>query len=262
MRAKISLLLVGSLLATAALGLFIWKGVPFLLRGLVGMVPVSWEERLGETVAGTLGRAGEECENPEMRQGLAEIEGRLTAAMPRNPYRFRVRVIRDPEVNAFAAPGGYVVLFSGLVEKMDSAEQLAGVMAHEMQHVVQRHSTQAMARALGLQLFFAIVLGDPGGLTGLAGNLGLLHFMRSDERSADEAALEILMRAGINPGAMVDGFRKLRQEGDDSSPALKYLSTHPPIEERIEYLRERSRAWKGPEIPFRFRVSGACAGAR
>ncbi len=262
MRAKISALLVVAVLGLAAMGLLIWRGLPVLFRGAVRMVPVAWEERLGESVAQAMGRASLDCDNPALREAVEEMQTRLGGAMEKHPYRFRVRVVRNPEVNAFAAPGGYIVLYSGLVERMETPEELAGVLAHEMQHVVQRHSTQAIARAVGLQLFFALVLGDPGGLTGLAGNLGLLHFMRSDERSADEAGMAAMMRAGIDPQGMVEGFRKLRAEGGDNGAAFAYLSTHPPLEERIQYLQEQARRWRGPGRPLRAGLKLTCAAAR
>jgi predicted Zn-dependent protease len=262
MKTKISALLVACLVSGGLLILAVWKGIPLLLRGAVSLVPVSWEEKLGETVTGTLAREGATCENEELLASIEEIQERLEPALAPNPYRFQIKVVNVPEVNALAAPGGHLVLFYGLVERMDTPEQLAGVVAHEMQHVVQRHSMNAMARALGMQLFFALVLGDAGGLTGLAGGLGLLHFMRSDEKSADLAGIETLMRAGIAPRSMVEGFAKLKAANNSAEPSWKYLSTHPPTEERIAYLEDRSRQWKGTPRPFRRPLAKFCAAAR
>jgi predicted Zn-dependent protease len=116
--------------------------------------------------------------------------------------------------------------------------------------VIQRHTVKSMIRAVGLQAVLSLVLGDPGVLGELAGNLGVLHFLRGDEQSADDAALEMLKRAGIPPSEMVKAFEKLKassgESRDETIGALKYLSTHPPLDERIARVKERSRDWKGP----------------
>ncbi len=262
MKGKIASLTIAALVTLALFVLLIWKGIPMVLSGVVRLVPVSWEERLGRTVASGFTSAGRVCDDSELTENVREIEERLNGAMKRHPYRFTIKVVRNGEVNALAAPGGYIVLFSGLVDRMDTPEQLAGVLAHEMQHVVQRHSTQSMARAVGLQVFLSLLLGDPGFLGDLAGNLGILHFMRADERSADEGAIDTLMRAGIDPNAMIDGFRKLDRDENKAPLALKYLSTHPPIPERIAYLKERAGRWRGGARPFRRPLSRACGAER
>lgn len=263
MKVKLASLIVAAMLALGLFGVLLWKGLPLLFSGVVRLVPVSFEQRLGRAVAESFSSSALTCEDPQTKEELAEIVQRLSRALPPHPYVFSVRVVRSPEVNALAAPGGYIVIFSGLLEKLESPEQLAGILAHEMQHVIQRHSTKSIVRSLGIQIFLGLVLGDPGGLTGLAGNLGILHFMRADEQSADEAAIDNLMAARIDPHEMIEAFQKLQdKEGPAAAGAWKYLSTHPPIPERIAYLSEKAKRFSGKEESFPFRLSDACAVAK
>lgn len=260
MRYKLASLAIGLLLLLAGAVYLVWRGVPLLISSAVRLVPPTWEERLGSAVTARYG-AAEECKEAEA--AIAAISKRLTQALSPNPYNFQIRVVRDQQVNAMAAPGGHIVIFSGLVNRMESAEELAAVLAHEMQHVVQRHSTQGIVRAVGLQMLIGMLLGDAGGMADLAGNLSALHFARSDEWSADEGALETLMRAGIAPSAMASAFGHLAESSPDRTPSvLAYLSTHPPLAERMELARKREAQWAGPRRSLGISLPKACAVAK
>ena len=239
MRRQIAALLLGALLIVAGAIYVVVKGLPLLLSGVVRLVPLSLEDKLGEVIAAGIAKQDSLCEEPETRALMAAIVERLSAASPPSPYRFDVRVVRNPQVNAMAAPSGHIVVFSGLIDRMDNPEQVAAVLAHEMQHVIQRHSMKGIVRALGIQTFLSLVLGDAGILGDLAGNLGSLHFVRGDEESADDGALETLLRAGIAPEQMILAFENLAKSvGDDGvGGSFKYLSTHPPLDERIASVR-------------------------
>ncbi len=253
--------LAAGLLLVLAMGVYLaWKSVPLLLGGIVGLVPVTWEEKLGQAVVAGMTEGERSCSDEATQAMLNEVVGRLQSAMPVGPYRFRVKVVRNPEVNALAAPGGHIVLFSGLLKNMDNAEQVAAVVAHEMQHVVQRHTTRGMVRALGLQAILTLTIGDPGLLGELAGNLTVMHFMRSDEQSADDEALKVLMRAGIAPMEMKKAFENLAKASGAarSEPVLKYLSSHPPLSERIERVAQQGAGWRGPARPLETSIAGVC----
>ena len=225
----------------------VWQGIPLLLAGAVRLVPISWEDRMGQAVVDGITRNESVCTDAPTRELVTKVLARLEESMPKTPYRFDVQVVRNPLVNAMAAPGGHIIVYSGLIERMDNAEQLAAVLAHEMQHVVQRHSMKGMVRAIGLQAFLSLVLGDTGIIGDLAGNLTALQFMRSDEESADDAALQTILRAGIAPAEMQKAFGNLARSEKSGSfeGSFKYLSTHPPLAERIERVRVNSVGWSG-----------------
>ncbi len=260
MNLKIVSLLIGAVFFVMLSIYGLWLAVPLMLSGFVRLIPTSLEDRFGQAVVSSIARPGNLCDDPATRRLMETIASRLQTAMPSSPYRFDIQVVRHPEVNALAAPGGHIVVFSGLIDRMQNADQVAAVLAHEMQHVVQRHSMKGLVRAVGLQAFLSLVIGDPGVLGGLAGNLTVLHFMRSDEQSADDAALTTLMRAGIPPREMQKAFENLTKAAGEEreNSAIKYLSSHPPLAERIENVRRRSKEWGGVAKPIEAPLSGAC----
>ena len=256
MRLKLFSLAIGALCLLLLTGYGLYRAVPLLLGGVVRLIPLSWEDSLGKAVVAGMTRPGATCDDEATTKLIAAVTTRLQAAMPLTPYAFNVTVVRNPEVNALAAPGGHIVVFSGLIDRMDNADQLAAVLAHEMQHVVQRHSMNSLVRSIGLQALLSIVLGDPGLIGGLAGNLTVLHFMRSDEQSADDEALNTLMRAGIPPAEMQHAFENLDDHKQDAP--LKYLSTHPPLAERIARVKLRGAAFQGEAKPISVPIPKAC----
>jgi predicted Zn-dependent protease len=150
-------------------------------------------------------------------------------------------IVNNPSVNALAAPGGYVVIFRGLLERTQSAEELAGVLAHEFQHILLRHSTQALLRSASTGLLLAAITGDMTGLMayGLEGArvLGELRYSRLNEEEADRAGFQMLVDAGVDTAGIIALFEKLTTERSKAITLPPYLSTHPNAEQRIERLR-------------------------
>ncbi|GMV23277.1 MAG: hypothetical protein AMXMBFR57_32260 [Acidimicrobiia bacterium] len=154
-------------------------------------------------------------------------------------FTYQVYVAQDATPNAFALPGGIIVVHTGLIEMTSTPEELAGVLAHEVQHVELRHSLRGLIKELGLRGVWAFVMGDIGGT--LAGQAALeltsLQFSRDDEREADAYGFDALVRAGINPAGMPAFFKTLSESTGTQVPA--FLSTHPLSAEREEALRQR-----------------------
>src|SRR5690606_36535147 len=125
------------------LATYVW-GVPALAAHLAGSVPRSWEERLGERDAAELTAGAGPCRDPALDRAIGAMTAALARAAGAAPGTFRLHVVDDSLVNAFALPGGSIILFRGLIERAESPDELAGVLAHEMQHVLLRHSTQAL----------------------------------------------------------------------------------------------------------------------
>lgn len=264
MKVKLASLAIGVLCIFGLAIYLIWQGIPLLLAGAVRLVPISWEDKMGQAVVAGITRTDPVCTDAPTRELVTRVLARLEESMPKTPYRFDVQVVRNPLVNAMAAPGGHIIVYSGLIERMDTAEQLAAVLAHEMQHVVQRHSMKGVVRAIGLQTFLSLVLGDVGMLGDLAGNLTALQFMRADEESADDAALQTMLRAGIAPEEMQKAFENLAksEKGDAPGGSLKYLSTHPPLAERIERVRANGAGWRGVTRPIGVSKGEPCSTTR
>lgn len=236
------------LLGLAALAIFaVWQwGLPLVGQSLANLVPVEWERRLGKSVAAQYTAGGRAC--PELERPVTGIVERLAATMPNTPYQFEVRVVDQPVVNALAAPGGYIVVFRGLLAQTGSPEELAAVLAHEMGHVVERHSTQMVFRSAALWAIIAYISGDPTSLGAqVAGSLGELHFQRQQEEDADTVAMELLTRAQLKPDALARVFQTLAKNGTEI-PA--YLSTHPRIQDRIERAQQWASSAHYPVKPL------------
>ncbi|GMU09520.1 M48 family metallopeptidase [Corallococcus caeni] len=162
----------------------------------------------------------------------------------RSGVKWKVNVIDDPKtVNAFATPGGFLYVYTGLLLAADTEAELAGVMAHEAGHVVGRHSARAMVNAYGLQAITQVALGqNPGTAAQIAaqlagGGLQLAHG-RSEETEADEYGAKYASAAGFDPNGLITFFQKLQKEQGSTPGVLKWLSTHPTNEDRISHLRK------------------------
>ena len=220
--------------------LYLW-GIPALASLVAPRVPVAWEERLGRSAMDYLAPRELICEDPRRQKALDAIVARLAATAP-SPYTFRLIVVNRPDVNALAAPGGYLVVFRGLLERTGSPEELAGVLAHEMQHVLQRHSTKALVQHLSTGLLITALTGDVSGAMayGLesARVLGQLRYSRAAEAEADEQGMKLVIAAGFDPTGMIEFFERLERKGKDPSGLLKYLSSHPGSADRATRLRQ------------------------
>ena len=244
--ASIALVTAGALAYTTA--------VPALSTLLAPLMPLSWEESLGDSVVDTMtSLGGGRCDAPDLQSAVEEVLARLTAAAPVSRYHFQIRVLDSPMVNAFAAPGGRVVVMRGLLEKTKSAEELAGVLAHETEHVLLHHTTRAILRELSLS---AVLQGLTGGgvdarALATARMLGGLSYQRKDETSADLSGLRLMAKAEINPEGMVKAFQMLQAEAPEVPGALSYLSSHPDTSARVDALRwELTHLSHGPWRPL------------
>jgi len=229
---------VGAVGIVAAL--YFW-GIPALATLLVPYVPISWEERLGESVVQYLAPKAARCSDSTAAQMAQRLVAQLTASEKQLPYKFHVLVIDNPNINAMAVPGGTIVLFRGLVEKTASPEELAGVLAHELQHILRRHSMHALIQHLSTSYLLALIAGDANRVASLGSDgaklLGGLRYSRLYEEEADAKGVEMLMAAGVKPDGMISFYETMAKEGRDLPEALQFLSTHPATEDRIHKLK-------------------------
>jgi predicted Zn-dependent protease len=243
---------VGGVILATVLGL--WFGADLLVKIAVSRIPVEWEQKLGESAYRDFLTHQEVMKDGPAVTALGEMTQRLTEQIPNNPYKFEVTVVKSDVVNAFALPGGYVVVFTGLMKKAESGEEVAGVLSHELNHVLQRHGLERIVKNLGLLTVVAIVLGDQRGLVGIMKQLGVelltLKFGREQETEADLTGLQLLQRAKIDPSGMIRFFERLSEKDEDR---MEWFSTHPMSTARADRLKTELAALpkKSPE-PFTF----------
>lgn len=216
-----------------------------LVRLITNRLPASVESKIGETAYGLVSRDRNVLNSPAVRVQCDELVAGLVEATEDTPYDFQFHVLEDSAVNAFALPGGTVVLNTGLILKAERPEEILGVLAHEIAHVTERHSMRNLVESVGLALLVQTFLGDVSGLAAVlidnSSFLMRMQFSREYEREADEEGLQFLVSANIDPSGMVDFFSKLKEEEDQAagglSGALELISTHPATDERIGALR-------------------------
>ncbi len=249
---RIRWLLAGA--ASWAAAILLWFASPLLLTVAASCIPISWEEKLGQSAQDSLcrmlgaGRRDVLALGPGA-EALQHLAARL-AGPETGGYIFRVSLLRSRVANAFAMPGGYIVVTTSLVRQCDSPDELAGVLSHEMAHVTERHSTHALIRDELLSFAGRVFTGgsDVMGTVNKAGmTLLSLHFSREAEQQADLLGAHRLARAGIAPGALALFFRRLSTE--EKSDRHSYLSSHPSTMERLEYLDAEAAKLKGNYTP-------------
>jgi beta-barrel assembly-enhancing protease len=180
-------------------------------------------------------------------EAVSTIGGRLTKG---SKYTYEFHVAEDTAVNAFALPGGVIVVNTGLIDLTTRPEELAGVLAHEVQHVELRHSVRGMVKSLGLRGLFAFATGDIGGtLLGEAVvDLTGLKFSRDDESEADRLGLDALIAAEIDPSGMPAFFEKMGKHSPEAPVA--FVSSHPSSATREAALRARVSATQRTFTPL------------
>ena len=196
---------------------------------LAPLIPPSVEQSIGDALVGDFG--GRFCHTEAGSAALAKLVGSIDAA----PQDLQVEVAKIDMLNAVALPGGKIILFDGLVKTAKSPDEVAGVLAHEIGHVRERHVMQALLRQMGL----AVVLGGMDGTGGsiLSGALSV-SYTRSSENAADRYSMDALSRASISPVATADFFDRLAEmsgelKGDKRLTAVTgYISSHPLSAER------------------------------
>lgn len=215
-----------------------------LSRFAATLVPVSWEIALGQKLDFLV---TEPVADPVLDAGLEEIKARLLAAAPGQPYPIRIAVVDSPEVNAYAVPGGRIVVFTGLIRSARSADELSGVLAHEVQHVLNRHSLQELFYRNGFSIAAAALLGRA---SGLATEAARLKFSRGEESEADAKGFRMLADAGLPTAGMISFF-KPDADRDRGGVGLELMSTHPMDATRAKDLEAlQASVHAGPVRPL------------
>jgi len=194
----------------------------------------------------------------KLQQKIDQIGKRLVEANPlvhQSPYYFEFHLLGDPDtVNAFALPGGQVFITYGLLKLLKTDDEIAGVLGHEVIHVVGRHSNEQMAKAqLSQGLVGAVVMAGGQDYGNTAGQLAQFvsqltntSYGREDELESDKLGVRIMKGAGYDPNAMITVMEVLEQAAGGNSPP-EFLSTHPNPGHRIERIRQEIANAAGPE---------------
>ncbi len=236
--------LVGGLVLIAAI-LFLSLGL--LTDWAVSKTPVRVESWLGQQALERFPAA----ESAPLKARLQSLLDQLPADSPLQQYQFRIFLTESDEVNAVALPGGNILVFSGLLEQVESENELAMILAHELGHFAHRDHLRGLGRGLGLAVISALLLGEDNAVSGLLSN-SLLNFQvrysQGQESAADEFGLKLLTVRYGHAGGATDFFARLAKTAGSNLPYL--LASHPHPQDRIDRLQLliRQKGYKLDEV--------------
>ncbi len=208
--------------------------LPWASQEAVKNVPLEYEERMGEFIYKQF------VTEYSRKDSLSQLLDSFAQTIDfETNYNIKVTVVKSMDMNAFAMPGGRIVIFDKMLDSINSPEQLSALLAHEVSHIKYRHSLQLLSKNLAGYLFISFMFGDLNGVASvLIDNVDMLNnlnYSRKLERMADFSAFEILKINKIDQHGMLELFELLKSAEDFK--ATKILSTHPVIDERIAYTK-------------------------
>lgn len=199
--------------------------------------PIHQEEELGDLLLEQMledDPSFRPIDNPLLDSTIWAISKRLIDSLRYTEYDYNIVVVRNESVNAFALPGGNIVILSGLIEFSEKPEEVAAVLAHEMAHVEKRHVIDRLIKELGLQVLLGVLSGgDAVILSEISRTLTSTYFNRRQEKEADDFALDLLYRCGISPRSLGTLFRRMNSEYG-AHDEFELLMSHPATNSRIK----------------------------
>jgi len=212
--------------------------VPWLSEKLATKVSAKTEQQLGDAVYDALS-----INEKEDTAASAVLNNFFKAMQVATPYNIRIAVVNESVVNAFALPGGRIVVYKALLDKIESYPELAALLSHEFTHIQNRHATKSIFRNMGSKIFISLLFGKMGSVANVlahhADNLKNLKYSRSLEKEADMEGLSLLVKRKIDPAGFRHLFDHLKMAGGTVMPEV--LASHPDTDNRIKYINEASQ---------------------
>lgn len=233
---RMILLLLAALLALV-LSIYFFA-VPFMGEMASHLVSKENEADLGETIyKNMIGTYRVDSTKTKLVNDIVKEVDFLTG------YDIKITVVDFNEKNAFALPGGKIVVYSGILDEMGDKSELLGLLSHEVSHVNHQHSLKSMFRSLSSYIFISVIFSDVNGISTVlienANKFKTLSYSRKLEEEADKEGLKILYHNHIDPYGMVRLFKILLKEGNPVNDKLEFLSSHPLTKKRIEYIEKQ-----------------------
>ncbi len=212
------------------------------------LISTAQEKQLGAEFDKQVRAQSEIYENESWNNYFNEIGQSIAAVSDRKDLDYKFTVIKSDDVNAFAVPGGYIYIYTGLLDVIENEAQLAAVTSHEISHVVARHSIKRIQQVMGIQILYQIVVGEASSealdaVIGLGLNVALSGYSREYEREADQYGVFYMEKAGYNPEGAIGLFSQLREAHGGASESRSFFenlfASHPETQERINNVEEQ-----------------------
>ena len=205
------------------------------------------EQKLGELFLESFKKSETKNSDLFVINSVDSIVSKICTANKIKRESIQIHILNKDDINAFALPGGHIVIYSGLILNSDNQEELSGVICHEIAHLQLNHVMQKLIREVGLSVLISMTTGNGGSesIGGAAKILSSSAFDRSIEKEADIKAVDYLLKANIDPEPFANFLYKLSGKESEADKYLSWISTHPESKERAEYIIEYSRNRKG-----------------
>jgi Zn-dependent protease with chaperone function len=216
------------------LAMYFWL-VPYLSVRLAEKVPVSYEENLGQKMFEAMAATYQidDTKTKYINQFFKQLD------IP-TPYPVHITVVKSDIVNAFALPGGNIVVYDKILARLNDYSELAALLSHEFTHVQNRHTTKSLFRQMGNSVFLSVITGNTGAVSNViirnADNLKSLSYGRSLEKEADLGGLKILSDRKIDANGFIKLFEMLKKQGGRQTS--EWMSDHPDLNRRIRYIKQ------------------------
>jgi predicted Zn-dependent protease len=214
------------------------------------------EVEIGRQVAAEVESQERLLKDKSVQTYVNNVGQKIARVSDRNDIEYTFKVIDKKDINAFACPGGFIYIYTGLLETLDNEAQLAAVLAHEVSHLVARHSIKKLQNIYGYSILAQIALGDKAegaadDIVNVAASLILQGYSRDNEFEADRYGILYAKNAGYNPRGMIQVFEKFQKmEGSRPPAILGLLSSHPPATDRIDRAESEMKRILRTGLPY------------
>ena len=249
-RGRLGIALAVGLVATVATCFF---ATPRLVAAMVMWLPTSVDRTLGDAADGEVASFGPRSNDPDANAFVQTIVRRLAVHAGEPRFDYRVTVVQSEEINAFALPGGRIVVLSGVLGFIERPDELAAVLGHEIAHVTGRHGMRNVAHRLGTGLLLSLLFGDASDIVQAGGATAAMAmdngYSRDQESAADIEGLRIADAAGFDGVALAAFFTRMEARASSLEQAMTWLGDHPDNAARIATIRQHAptRAARAPD---------------
>jgi predicted Zn-dependent protease len=220
------------------------------------LIPTETEVEMGKEVVREVESTERVLNNVRVQNYVSDVGRKVANECDRRDVKYYFKVLDSEEINAFACPGGFIYIYKGLMKKMDNEAQLAAVLAHEVGHIVARHSIKRLQAVYGYSIIMEVALGDQMSTTArqmvdAATGLIILGYGRENEYEADDYGILYAKKAGYNPKGMIQLFELFKQmEGNPPNTFEKLFMSHPPAGDRINNGNKEIQKIGGTNLPY------------
>jgi predicted Zn-dependent protease len=234
------------IMALGSVFLLVWQSTAMAIS-------IKEEEKLAKEFIKYIVRHNEFINDPTIKGYVERVGRKILATLPPQPFKYHFYIVKEDVYNAFAIPAGHIFINSGLLAAMETEDELAGILGHEIAHVVNRHISQRIERSKNINfatmagmvagIFLGATTGDPSAMQALtigsaaAGQTASLAYSREDEAQSDQSGLEYIRKAGYDPEGLLSVLKKIRgKQWFGSQQVPTYMMTHPALEQRLVWV--------------------------